>query len=135
MSGLYYPAAVWIDSIPLTDQGRSPVEVTREEKFAENELANASKRRYFRGVKNTWSWNWTFLPDKDAETIDQYAARLSIKDLLGNRGKDHVLRFYDRSWDYEEYPVFCESYTENLIRRDISSGTFFWEVSVSFSEI
>lgn len=135
MTGLYYPAAVWLDSIPLTDQGRSPVEASREEKFTENELANASKRRYFRGVKSSWSWSWTFLPDKDEETIDQNAARVSIKELLGNKGKDHVLRFYDRSCDYEEYLVFCDSYSESLIRRDTSSGTFFWEVSVSFGEI
>jgi hypothetical protein len=135
MSGLFYPAAVWLDSIPLTDQGRSPISIAREEKFTENELANASKRRYFRGVKSTWSWSWTFLPDYDEQTIDHCGARLTIKDLLGNRGEDHVLKFYSKPGEYEEYPVFCDSYSEDLIRRDAASGIFFWEVSISFCEI
>jgi hypothetical protein len=135
MTGLYYPAAVWLDSIPLTDQGRAPVSVNREEKFAESELANSSKRRYFKGVKNTWSLSWTYLPDEDEQTIDGCAARKTLIELLGNRGKDHVLRFYNKAWDYEEYPVFCENYSETLIRRDSSSGIFFWEVQTSFCEI
>jgi hypothetical protein len=135
MSALYFPAAVWIDSIPLTDQGRSPVSVQREEKFTENELANASKVRYFRGVKRRWSFSWTFLPDSDHQTIDGYAARREIVELLGKDGKDHVLRFYDKDWTYEEYFVFCDSYTEDLIKRDPSGHMFLWEVSVEFCEI
>lgn len=135
MSGLFYPAAVWLDSIPLTDQGRSPISISREEKFSENELANASKRRYFRGVKHTWSWSWTFLPDEDEQTIDGHAARASIRELIGDRGSDHVLKFYDTTWSYSEYDVFLESYEETLIRRDSASNTFFWEVSIGFTEV
>lgn len=135
MSGLFFPAAVWLDAVPLTDQGRSPVSVSREEKFSENELANSSKRRYFRGVKHTWSWDWSFLPDNDEQTIDGYAARTSIQELIGERGSDHVLKFYDTTWSYKEYDVFLESYQETLIRRDSVDNTFFWEVSISFTEI
>jgi hypothetical protein len=134
MSGLFFPAAIWIDSIPLTDQGRSPVSVSRQEKFSENELANATRMRYFRGVKRTWSFSWSFLPDTADLTIDGGAARREILELLGRRGSDHVLRFYDKEWDYEEYFVFCDSYTEDLIRRDSASNTFFWEVSLELSE-
>lgn len=135
MSALFFPAAIWLDSIPLTDQGRSPVSVTREEKFTENELANASKRRYFRGVKHTWSFSWTFLPDEDEQTFDKYAARNTIKELIGDKGKDHVLKFYDSTWSYKEYEVFVESYQEDLVRRDAGGNMFFWEVSISFTEI
>jgi hypothetical protein len=135
MTGLYYPAAVWLDSIPLTDQGRSPVAVTREEKYSENELSSARKVRYFQAVKHKWSWSWTYLPDEDNQTLDGAAARETIIELLGNRGSDHVLKFYNKADDYEEYPVFCDSYNETLIRRDPSSGIFFWEVGIEFCEI
>jgi hypothetical protein len=134
MSSLYYPAAIWIDSIPLTDQGRSPIEVTREEKYVETTLASSKRMRYFQGVKETWRWSWTFLPEKDYDTFDGYAGRGSIRELLGNRGKDHTLKFYDTENDYKEYIVFCDSYQESLIRRDPSSGIFLWEVSVEFCE-
>lgn len=135
MSGLFFPAAVWLDSVPLTDQGRSPISVSREEKFSENELANASKRRYFRGVKSTWSWSWTFLPDRDDLTIDGNAARFSIRELIGDKGRDHVLKFYDQNHDFKEYEVFCDAYSEELIRRDAATGVFYWEVGISFVEI
>jgi hypothetical protein len=134
MSALFYPAAVWLDSIPLTDQGRSPVEVTREEKFIENELASAKKMRYFQSVKERWSLSWTFLPENEEETFDGYAGRKTMREVLGNRGKDHLLRFYDKNSDYQEYIVFCDSYQESLIRRDPVSGIFLWEISVEFCE-
>lgn len=135
MSQLFFPAAVWLNSVPLTDQGRSPISVSREEKFSENELATALKRRYFRGVKHTWSWSWTFLPDDDEFTIDGNAARSSIRELIGGKGKHHVLKFYEQSSDYREYSVFCDAYSEDLIRRDAVTGIFYWEVGISFVEI
>jgi hypothetical protein len=134
MTKLFYPAAIWIDSVPLTDQGREPVTVEREEKFSENELASSLKVRYFRGVKKSWNMSWQFLPDTAEQTIDNGAARREINQLLGIDGKDHVLRFYDKDWAYEEYFVFCDYYSEELIRRDPTSGTFFWNVSIGFIE-
>jgi len=135
MTTLFFPAAIWLDSHPLTDQGRAPVEVTREEIFVENELANASKRRYFKGVKESWSLSWTMLPDSSVNTIDQKAARNDIRTILGNQGKSYTLRFYNNKQNFTQYNVFCESYDESLFRRDPVSNIFLWDVNLSLVEI
>lgn len=131
---LFYPAAMWIDNVQLTDQGRGPVVRARDERFTSVDLANGNRKRYVRAVKHTYSTSWTYLPDDSTCTIDGYAARDEIVALIGDSEQSHTLRFFYKNNKYEEVTVFVTSYSENLIKRDPTSGVFIWEVSLEFEE-
>ena len=131
---LFFPAAIEIDNIPLTDQGRSPVEVQREERSVVNELANGTRMKYVKKIAKTFSMSWTWLPDSDDATIDGGMGRQSLAEYLGESGDTHLLKFYDRNGGYQEYTVFVSDYSESLIRRNPHDGTHFWEVSLGFEE-
>lgn len=131
---LFYPAAIWIDNVQLTDQGRSPVSRSRDERSVSVELANGTRKRYIKAVKHTFSTSWNYLPDDSTCTIDGYAARSEIVKLIGDASDSHLLRFFDKNGHYEEFTVFVSSYSEELIKRDPVSGVFIWTVSVEFEE-
>ena len=130
---LFFPAAIIIDSSPLTDQGRAPVTKSRDERSVVVELANGTRKRYIKAVKYTFTTSWSWLPDAAVDTIDGYAARQDMAELFNN-GDTHLLQFYDRNAGWVEHTVFVASYDENLIRRDASTGGHFWNVTVSFEE-
>lgn len=131
---LFYPAAIWIDNVQLTDQGRSSVSRARDERSTTVELANGTKKRYVKAVKHKFSMNWSYLPDDSTCTIDGYAARTEMINLFGDQSSSHLLRFFYKNGSYEDLTVFVNSYSEELIKRDPSSGVFIWSVSVEFEE-
>lgn len=131
---LFYPAAIWIDNVQLTDQGRGPIERSRDERFVSVELANGTRKRYVKSVKHTFSTEWSYLPDDSTCTIDGYAARDTMVTLFGDDENSHTLRFFYENGSYEEFTVFVNSYTETLVKRDPTSGIFIWTVAVEFEE-
>jgi hypothetical protein len=146
MITLRFPQAIWLGKlsgpppVALTDQGRSPVEVARDERFVENLLASGRKRRYYQAIKHTWTLNWDMLPEEDSETFDGQGARKTIKTILGSQGEAYLLKFYaaksnNSSSGFTEHTVFCESLDESLIRRDSASGIYLWKLSLTLTEV
>jgi len=133
-SSLFYPAAIWIDNVQLTDQGRTPVVRNRDERSTSVDLANGTRKKYIRAVKHSFNTSWDYLPDDTTCTIDGYAARTEMVNLIGDSDDSHTLRFFYKNNSYEEFTVFVTSYSETLIKRDPSSGVFIWQVSVDFEE-
>jgi outer membrane protein assembly factor BamB len=131
---LFYPAAIWIDNVQLTDQGRSAVDRSRDERSVTIDLANGTRKKYVKSVKHTFSTKWEYLPDDSTCTIDGYAARDTMVKLFGDSSDSHTLRFFYENGKYEEFTVFVTDYKESLIRRDASSGVFMWTVDVGFEE-
>lgn len=130
---LFYPAAIKVDAIDLTDQGRSPVEVVRDERSVVIELASGKKKKYIKGIKHTFSMQWTWLPSEDANTIDGYAGRDTLVANFAESGNTHTLIFRDEIGGSDTYTVFVSDYSERLVRRS-PNEEFFWEVSISFEE-
>ena len=130
---LFFPAAIWVDNVPLTDQGREPVQMSRDERSVVNELASGKRMKYVKAIKHTFSLRWNFLPDEASDTIDGGGAHDTMS-VLGESGDVHTLRFYNRNGSWNEYTVFVSSYDETLVRRDSVSGGHFWEVSMNFEE-
>jgi hypothetical protein len=131
---LFFPAAIWIDNNALTDQGRAPVAVGRDERSVINELATGKRKRYVKAIKHTFSMSWEWLPDDEFDTIDGGWARKKMREFIGDSPYTHTLRFYDRNAGWKEYTVFVNSYSEELVRRDPHTGTHFWSVSIEFEE-
>lgn len=133
-TALFFPAAIEVDSFSLTDQGRSPITMTRDERSVVVELANGTRKRYIKAIKHTFSMSWTWLPDSGDDTIDGGIARQKMWQLLGESEDIHTVRFYDRNAGWQEYYCFVNSYVEVLMRRDPASGTHFWEVTLELEE-
>lgn len=131
---LFYPAAIWIDNVQLTDQGRAPVVRSRDERSISSELASGKRKRYVKAVKHTYSMSWDYLADDATCSIDGYASRKEMVALFGDSSDSHTLRFFYQNGKYEEVTVFVNSYSESLIKRDPKSGVFIWQVSVEFEE-
>jgi len=131
---LFYPAAVKLDAIDLSDQGRSPVSRVREERSVIVELANGNRKKYIKGVKNQFSFGWTWLPSEDVSTLDGYAGRDTLVSNFASSGNTHTLLFRDETGGSDSYTVFVTGYEEQLIRRSSSDSEFFWEITMSFEE-
>ena len=98
------------------------------------ELLSGNKRRFLRGVKQSFKLDWQFLPSKDSKTVDGQYGRDYLKDLVGNR---QLLSFFiqDKPNDAgSTYTVIMESYNEDLVRRELSTGTHFYNVSLVLKE-
>jgi len=134
-TSLFFPAAIEIDGSPLTDQGRAPISVTREERSTIVELASGGRKRYIKAVKHKFDMSWVWLPDTSDGTIDGGLGRQKLQQLVGESISTHTLRMYDRNAGWQEYSVFVESYIEVLKRRDATTGTHFWDVTASFLEV
>lgn len=126
------PALIQLDDIALTDQGRSPIEIGRDERSVSVELANGTTKKYIKSVKKTFTLSWTWLPDLASDTVDGHAARFIIKNNFGQSGTTHTLSVEDENGFTEEYIVFVDDYSETLIRR--SSGGYFWDVNLTLRE-
>lgn len=132
---LFYPSFLKLDDIRLTDQGRAPVEILRDERSVTNELASGKRKKYIKAVKHTITTSWTLLPSTDEQTIDGGAGRNTLRSHFSDSGDTHLLIVEDNaSGDYKEYDVFINNYTESIVRRDPSTGVFLWEVSMEFME-
>lgn len=131
---LFYPTLLKIDDERLTDQGRSPLSISREERSVINELASGLRKKYVKGVKHTFSFGWTLLPSASEQTIDGGLGRNILSQKFGFEGGLHILVVEDDALGFQEFNVFIDSYSEELVRRDPASGIFLWNVSMELSE-
>jgi len=123
-----------LGGVELTDQGRTFSE-SSELKKVDVELANGGTKRYYKAGKRKFSLNWTWAPDATAQTFDAYGARDAIRTLVYT-GTSLVLIIRNHPTDLPvTYTVLIESYSENLLRRDVVSGVYFWELSLELMEV
>mgnify|MGYP001594915133 CR=1 FL=1 len=98
------------------------------------QLLSGNKRRFLKGVKQSFKLDWQFLPSKSEKTVDGQYGRDYLKSLVGNR---QMLSFFiqDKPNDAgTTYTVFIESYNEDLVRRELMTGTHFYNVSLVLKE-
>ena len=98
------------------------------------QLLSGNKRSFLKGVKQSFKLDWQFLPSKSEKTVDGQYGRDYLKSLVGNR---QMLDFFiqDKPNDAgSTYTVFIESYNEDLVRRELSTGTHFYNVSLVLKE-
>lgn len=131
---LFFPAAIWIDNYALTDQGRAPVQIQRDERSVTIELSSGKRKRYIKAIKHKFTLSWVWLPDSESDTIDGGWARTKLAANIRESSDTHVMRLWDRSGGNDEFTVFVNSYQETLIRRDPATGVHFWEVQIELEE-
>ncbi len=139
--GSYIPL-VLLDGIPLTDQNRK-FNNTNKPVFVEKSNWNSAKSRYYKrstSGKQSFKLSWEWLPSDKENTIDKRQARNFIKEKSMDPDY-HTLTIIkyganpEDVFEETEYNVFITNYSEDLIRRDLGTGTYFWRCDVELEEI
>lgn len=118
----------------LTEQGRT-ISDSIVLNASDIELDEGMRKRYVKDSKRKFSFKWEWLPSLDAYTIDNRKARDYIKNLaLTTRVKIPMLIKLDPLKAAESIYVYIEDYSEDLIRRDITTGCDYYSVSLSVEE-
>lgn len=133
-----------LDNKPLTNQGRT-LSSDLSMDFIESKNWNNTKSRYYKRqqltnpTRRTFSLTWTYLPSSRYDTVDKRYARDYIKSIASDPDI-HTLKMLNNdsngsnSYTETQYNVFVKDYSENLIRRDLSSEVYFWECSMTLEE-
>jgi len=118
----------------LTEQGRT-ISDSISLNASDVELDEGMRKRYVKDSKRKFSFKWEYLPSLQAHTIDNRKARDYIKNLaLTTRAKIPMSIKLDPLTAAESVYVFVEDYSEELIRRDITTGCDYYSVSLSVEE-
>jgi len=130
-----------LDGKPLTAQGRQ-FSSSFGSKHIEKKNWNSSKSRYYKSSsagKQTFKISWEWLPSDKEQTIDKRFARNFLKDKADDPDV-HTLKIYSYGTNPQSvfsentYNVFITSYSESLIRRDLSNGVYFWKCDIELEE-
>lgn len=141
-----YPGSILstflLDGQPLTAQGRT-FDSSIEQVFLENKNWNNTKSRYYNrsdAGRESFNFSWDWLPEERDQTVDKRLARNYIK----TKALDpdiHTLTVITYGEDPEDvftetqYDVFITSYNEELVRRDLVNGVYFWRCSLGLEEV
>lgn len=118
----------------LTEQGRT-ISDSIVFNASDVELDEGMRKRYVKDSKRKFSFKWEYLPSLQAHTIDNRKSRDYIKNLaLTTRAKIPMSIKLDPLKAAESIYVFIEDYSEDLIRRDITTGCDYYSVSLSVEE-
>lgn len=127
-----YAAFVAIDGTEVTDLGRT-FSKDREERSVIVELASGLTKKYIKGIKTVFNFQWEWIPNVAADTHDAKEAR---DFLIGkNDGVTHTLALRETPGGAAtSYTVFVTSYSEEILRRDYVGGRHLYRVSLTLTE-
>lgn len=130
-----------LDNKPLTEQNRT-FSSGVDTQYVENINWNSLKSRYYKtnGIKRTFSISWSYIPNNRENTVDFKFGRDMIKSIA-NDPDVHTMKYLNIDSDgttprtEDEYEVIVKSYSERLVRRDLSSGVYFWDCNLELEEV
>ena len=132
-----------LDGQPLTAQNRKYSNSSKPI-YVEKKNWNASKSRYYKNQNKagrmSFKLSWDWLPSERENTIDLRFARNFIKEKSIDPDVHTltILSYGENPEDILEetqYNVFITGYDEELIRRDLNSGVYFWNCSMDLEEV
>lgn len=118
----------------ITEQGR---------KMTDNVVVNASSveldngvtRRYLKTNKRSFTFQWDWLPSLESHTIDNRKSRDYIKNLVFTTKNKILMEVkLDHNEESELIYVYINDYSEDLIRRDPTTGCDYFTVSLTVEE-
>jgi hypothetical protein len=131
-----------LDDKPLTNHNRE-FDISISPSFIENRNWNNRKSRYYKRAsesgRKTFSLSWKFLPNFMTQTVDTRHGR----DYIASISEDpdvHILKVINQDQNgltpYTEtsYNVFVRSYSETLLRRDLSNGVYYFDCNLTLEE-
>ena len=134
---------ILINNKAITNHNRD-LQTTIEPLFIQNKNWNNYASRYYkstsRGSRKVFNISWSYVPNSKNSTVDGNEGR----DYLSSIAQDpdyHVLKITNMDAvgvtpDTEtSYNVLVKDYSETLIRRDLSSDTYYWDCTLTLEEV
>jgi hypothetical protein len=132
-----------LDSRPLTNQSRT-LSVSKAPIFVENINWAGDSSRYYKNSSNAgkrkFDIRWSFIPNYSNKTVDLNESRNYIKQLA-NDPDIHTLTIVKQDengndvYSEENLSVIISGFNENLIRRDLADGVYYFDCSLTLEEV
>jgi len=132
-----------INNRAITNHNRN-LQTSIEPIFIQNKNWDNFSSRYYkstsRGGRRIFNISWTYVPNSKNATVDGNEGR----DYLSSIASDpdfHVLKIANMDAvgttpDTEtSYNVLVKDYSETLVRRDMSSDTYYWDCNLTLEEV
>ena len=133
-----------LDNKSLTNQTRT-FAINATPKFIENENWQGNVSRYYKntaaskGAKRTFNLDWSFIPNEASFTVDSRESRNFLKQIAQDSDV-HSLTIINQDvngvtpYTEDDIDVFITSYSETLIRRDLSSESYYFSCNMVLEE-
>lgn len=122
-----------INNTELTAHNRK-VSITEQISANDVDLASGHRRRFYTKNKKQFSLTWSYLPNLVNKTVDNRAARNFLFEIANTSNYVSVSVQLEPSGSFQQYNCYVDSYSESLIRRDLSTGCVYYDVSMTLTE-
>ncbi len=122
-----------INNTELTAHNRK-VAITEQISANDIDLASGHRRRFYTKNKKQFSLTWSYLPNLVNKTVDNRAARDFLFGIANTSNYVSVSVQLEPSGSFQQYNCYVDSYSESLIRRDLSTGCVYYDVSMTLTE-
>jgi len=122
-----------IDGQEITSHNRT-FSISEMQSSVDVELITGSKRRFVKDSKKTFSLSFSYLPDKDAVTVDTRSGRNTLLNFVNKRDLCTLEVEMEPGAGLSSYEVYVESYNEKAVRRDFNSQCTYYDIQMSFVE-
>ena len=122
-----------INSTELTAHGRK-ISVSEQISANDIDLASGHRRRFYTTNKKQFSLSWSYLPSLSNKTVDSSAARDFLFGIANTSNHVSVAVQLDPNGTFEQYNCYVDSYSETLIRRDLTTACSYYDVSMTLTE-
>jgi len=122
-----------INNTELTAHNRK-VSIAEQISANDIDLASGHRRRFYTKNKKQFNLTWSYLPNLANKTVDNRAARDFLFGIANTSNYVSISIQLDPNSSFEQYNCYVDSYSESLIRRDLSTGCVYYDVSMALTE-
>jgi len=98
------------------------------------DLASGHKRRFYTKNKKKFNLTWSYLPNLANKTVDNRAARDFLFSIANISNYVSFSIELEPAGGFVNYDCYLESYNESLLRRDLTTGCIYYDVSMTLTE-
>jgi len=122
-----------LDGVEITEHSRK---YSGSESIAASdvELDSGINKRYIKKNKKSLSLSFSYLPSLAIHTVDARVGRNYLQTLANKRGKVAVYIQLGPEESPQQYDAYVTSYSETLIKRDVSTQCAYYDVSIALEE-
>lgn len=122
-----------INGTAITEHNRKTI-INEEISGVSKDLLNGNIKKYAQRNKKSFNISFNFLPNSTDATIDGKAGRDFLKSISQTRGTITLSIKLNPNDSIKNYTCFVSSYSETLMRRDISNAWSFYDISLQLDE-
>jgi len=98
------------------------------------DLASGHRRRFYTKNKKKFNLTWSYLPNLANKTVDNRAARDFLFSIANTSNYVSVAIELEPDGGFINYDCYLDSYSEALLRRDLTTNCVYYDVSVTLTE-